>query len=121
MNNQPLTTWFEIPTTDYPRAKAFYEAVFATKLHEETHQDLTMAIFPHTEPHSGGAVVKCPQSTPSDNGVVVYLYTMELDATLARIEANGGSIVLPKTEIPAGIIALFIDSEGNRVGLHSQG
>ncbi len=119
MSNNPVITWFEIPTTDYARAVRFYESVFNITLQEEVMDDLTMAIFPHSDPHTGGAVVKCPQSQPKDDGVVIYLYTTEFDATLARVAANGGNIVLPKTQIPAGVIALFIDSEGNRIGLHS--
>ena len=119
MNSSPVTTWFEIPTTDYPRAVTFYQTVFGITLQEEMMDDLTMAIFPHSEHNTGGALVKCAQSKPQPQGVVIYLYTQEFDATLDRITANGGNIVMPKTTIPAGVIALFTDSEGNRVGLHS--
>ena len=40
---------------------------------------------------------------------------------LARVERAGGSIVVPKTDIGGdfGFFAHFVDTEGNKVGLHS--
>jgi predicted enzyme related to lactoylglutathione lyase len=81
-----------------------------------------MSIFPYTEPNSGGALVAMPQLAPRDNGTLIYLDGGDdLNTVLARIPAAGGKIVMEKTDLGGGIghIALFIDSEGNRVGVYS--
>jgi len=119
MNPTPIITWFEIPTLDYNRGVAFYEAVFKVTLQQEEMEGMAMGVFPHSDAQTSGAIVYCEQSKPQSDGVVIYLYTTDFDATLKRIEANGGKVVMPKTAIPQGFIALFIDSEGNRVGLHT--
>ena len=61
------------------------------------------------------------QMVPQDNGTLVYLFTGDdLAPVLARVPAAGGTVAMPRTSIGEhGFIALFIDSEGNRVGLHS--
>ncbi len=59
---------------------------------------------------------------PSTDGVLVYLNgNPDLQIVLDKIEAAGGKIVMPKTEISPeyGYMALFSDTEGNRVALHS--
>lgn len=115
--------WFEIATTDLDRAIAFYENIFAIALRRETGGDIAMAIFPYAEPYPGGALVAMPQLQPRDNGTLVYLDGgADLNVVLARIPAAGGQVVMPKTDLgkDIGHIALFIDSEGNRVGLYSK-
>ena len=114
--------WFEIPTTDLDRAVAFYQNIFAIELRRETCGDIAMAIFPYAEPYPGGALVAMPQLEPRDNGTLIYLDGgADLNVVLARIPAAGGQVVMEKTDIgkDIGHIALFIDSEGNRVGVYS--
>lgn len=121
MTKLPIITWFEIPSTNFERAIAFYEAVFKVTLLRENMECMPMAIFPHTEEQSAGAIVHYDGLKPSADGVCIYLYSADFDAAMQRIEANGGKIVMPKTSIdPNGFIALFIDTEGNRVGLHTK-
>jgi len=47
----------------------------------------------------------------------------DLSVPLGRVESAGGKVILPKTGIGEnrGFIALFIDTEGNKVGFHSVG
>lgn len=118
--NNPVA-WFELPTTDFERAIAFYERIFAISLKREELGEFPMAIFPYTEPQPGGSLVAMPEMQPRDNGTLVYLNGGDdLTAVLARIPAAGGQVAMPKTAIgDIGHIALFIDSEGNRVGLFS--
>jgi len=114
--------WFEIPTTDLDRAVAFYQTILAIELRRETCGDIAMAIFPYAEPYPGGALVAMPQLEPRDNGTLIYLDGgADLNAVLERIPAAGGTIVMTKTDLGNGIghIGLFIDSEGNRVGVYS--
>ena len=120
MNTSPVITWFEIPTTDYNRAIAFYEHVLKIELKREEMEAIAMAIFPHTDGQAGGAVVSGGPYQPAADGVCVYLYSSDFDAALERVTQKGGKVVMPKMSIgPNGFIAHFIDSEGNRIGLHT--
>jgi uncharacterized protein len=114
--------WFEIPVTDFARAKAFYEALLGQPLQQVEMGPLTMGFLPASQEGVGGAIVKGEGATPSQQGTVVYLNGGEdLAPMLARVEGAGGSVVIPKTEIGNGygFFAHFLDTEGNRVGLHS--
>lgn len=114
-----LIDWFEIPTTDLDRAIRFYESVLAVQLKREDMGEMTLAVFPHAQ-QPGGALIHAAHFKPSADGCVIYLYTPQLDATLERVSAQGGQVVFGPLTLPDNIgrIALFIDSEGNRVGLH---
>ncbi|WP_054180487.1 VOC family protein [Trabulsiella odontotermitis] len=118
MNN--IINWFEIPTTDLKRAMAFYEPVMQLSLRYENMSGVEMAIFPYQDPATGGALVKFEHFTPSAQGCILYLHTSDLKATLERVAAAGGECVFGPLELPndIGTIALFMDSEGNRIGLH---
>lgn len=81
-----------------------------------------MALFPYAEPNPGGALVAMPEMAPRDNGTLIYLNGGDdLSVVLKRVPAAGGKVVMEKTCIgeAIGYIALFVDSEGNRVGLFS--
>ena len=120
MTTLPIISWFEIPAVNYDRAIQFYEQVFNVNLKREETDGMAMAIFPHADAQSAGAVVSCEAYKPNANGVCIYLYTTEFDAALQRVEKSGGKVAMPKMSIgPNGFIAHFIDTEGNRVGLHT--
>lgn len=117
-----LINWFEIPVSDLARAKAFYEATFDVQLTLSEMEGMQMAVFPYAEPATGGALLACPQGRPGDHGVVIYLDGGDdLSIPLARAEAAGGRVLMPSTLLSPeiGAIAMFADSEGNRIGLHS--
>lgn len=114
--------WFEIPAADFERAIRFYENVMTCKLERMTMGDAMMAMFPTAESGVGGCVVSHPMMKPSPDGSCVYLNAgKDLAPALARVAPAGGSVVVPRTKISdeIGYFAVFIDSEGNRVGLHS--
>lgn len=114
--------WFEIPVTDFTRAKTFYEALFDSQLETMEAMGMTMAFLPADLQNGiGGGLVKGDGFEPSTKGSLVYLNGGDdLNIPLARVEAAGGQIVLPKTPIGKnGFMAYFIDTEGNKVGLHS--
>ncbi len=124
LNN--AVSWFEIPATDLKRAKKFYESIFGIELTEITMAgDLKMAMFPTEDGTVGGAV--CAHKDfyhPSQQGTMVYLNgSPDLQDVLSKVEGAGGKIFMPKTQITPeyGYMAVFIDSEGNRVALHSMG
>ena len=116
--------WFEIPVTDFPRAKKFYETVLGSTIHEMQMGPSLMGFFPMGEDQSGvgGAIVHGDGSEPSDKGSLIYLNAgADLNDALGRIESAGGKVIVPKTMITEeyGFFALFLDTEGNKVGLHS--
>lgn len=121
---QNVINWFEIPVADLDRARRFYEATFAVSMRVEEMGGMRMAIFPYADPATGGALLACPEGKPGDHGVVIYLNGGDdLAVPLARAVEAGGTVLMPKTEISPqiGFIAMFADSEGNRIGLHSPG
>ena len=114
--------WFEIPVTDLARAKRFYANLLQTELRDETVGGMSMAIFPYEQGGVGGALIAGRQFAPSPDGAVVYLNAGDdLDGAIGRVEAGGGKVVLGKTLLSEqiGSIAWFVDTEGNRVALHS--
>jgi uncharacterized protein len=113
-------TWFEIPTSDFPRAIRFYETIFANPLQHYADWP-NLAIFPYERPGVSGALAHGEGHRPSPAGVVIYLNCDgRFDDVLGRVEAAGGAIVEPKNYIPSvGWVAQILDSEGNRIGLHS--
>ena len=124
MNNSPnAVEWFEIPTTDIQKAVVFYNQALGLQLEAKPHGAHLLAIFPHTEPGAGGCLMQGPGMVPSPTGSVVYLSTTNLDQKLAQIQAAGGTVTIPKTEIAPGVgyFARFRDLEGNEVGLAAQG
>ena len=119
-------SWFEIPAKDLDRAAKFYEAIFNISLVPMDLPNIKMRMFPVDDPMTGigGAIVDSggfhkPSST---DGPLIYLNgNPDVQHVLDRVEAVGGSIMVPKTEISPeyGFMAVIIDTEGNRIGLHS--
>lgn len=120
MNN--VAVWFEIPAANFERAVGFYEAVFGTALKRETMMGTQLAVFPYEQPGNSGCVIQGQGYKPGADGAVVYLRAEgDLAVPLGKVEKAGGKVALPKTALPEGMgyFAHFVDSEGNRVGLHS--
>lgn len=114
--------WFEIPVTDFTRAKTFYETVLGITIAPMEMGPTTMGMLSTDPTAIGGALVQGEGSMPSQNGTMVYLNGGEdLAPMLARVAQAGGVVVVPKTEIgnDFGFFAHFVDTEGNKVGLHS--
>jgi uncharacterized protein len=118
-------SWFEIPATDLARAQKFYEAIFNITLTSMDLPNIQMRMFPIEDMTGvGGAVCKTDGfHNPSEtHGPLIYLNgNPDVQNILDKVEAAGGKILVPKTEISPeyGYMAVIIDSEGNRIGLHS--
>ena len=114
--------WFEIPVTDFTRAKTFYETVLGITIAPMEMGTTKMGMLSTDPTAIGGALVQGEGSMPSQNGTMVYLNGGEdLAPMLARVAQAGGAVVVPKTEIgnDFGCFAHFVDTVGNKVGLHS--
>ncbi len=117
-----VLNWFEIPVTDFPRAQRFYEAVLGFKIEPFVMGPMTMGMLGTDHESVDGAIVHGEGGAPAQTGTVVYLNGGDdLAPMLARAVAAGGTVAVPKTEIGNnfGYFAHFIDTEGNKVGLHS--
>ncbi len=122
MSANNVVSWFEIPSADFTRAVGFYEKIFGKTLKREAFGPVQMAVFPYQQPGVSGAVVHGgPYEPGQTKGTVVYIdCDGQIDAVLSRVKGAGGEIAFPKTELPGmGAYAHILDSEGNRVGLHS--
>ena len=123
MNNVNPVGWFEIPATDLNRAARFYEAVFGFDMSRKGNAGYDMVWFPAVDDSKGisGALVAGMGYLPSLEGATVYFTAPNIDVIIAKIEPAGGKIHVAKKAIGEyGYIAIFSDSEGNRVGLHSR-
>lgn len=117
-----VLNWFEIPVTNFSRAQAFYEKVLQITIPPMAMGPVTMGMLSSDQNAVGGAIVHGEGALPAQTGTLVYLNGGEnLAPMLARVEAAGGTVVVSKTEIGNGFgfFAHFIDTEGNKVGLHS--
>lgn len=123
-----MVGWFEIPVTDMNRAVIFYNTVFQIEIAVHDLGNIVMGWFPSGEDSeskgaSGSLVYNKEFYKPSKEGVLVYFTSQSGDIKdeLSRIEDAGGKILQAKTQISEdhGYMALFLDTEGNRVALHS--
>jgi len=123
-----VLTWFEIPVNDMQRAKTFYETVLDIKMETLGNQQEETVFFPRLPDtimaQSGilsGALVKAERLKPSLHGPLIYLNAYPaIDDVIQRIKPAGGELLAEKTKIPAGFIAVFKDTEGNRLALHAE-
>jgi predicted enzyme related to lactoylglutathione lyase len=118
-----MVGWFEIAVSDMDRAKQFYEAVFEIEIKVQDFGNTLMGWFPDNNGVYGatGSLVKQASYVPSEQGTLVYFMSNDVQVELDRVEAAGGKIYQEKTTISAehGCMGVFIDSEGNRIALHS--
>lgn len=113
--------YFEIPVVDIDRAIEFYSTVFNFSFDKQEIDNNEMALFPFSEENSGisGSLAKGEIYKPTNDGVVIYFRTKDIDRTLKLAVDNGGQILYPKTSNgDLGFVAEFEDSEGNRIALH---
>lgn len=115
--------WFEIPVTDMQRAVTFYNTILGVQLKSvEPGPGFAMATFP-SEGGVGGALIQGEGYTPSTDGSIVYLNgDPDCGVILDRVVAAGGKLIQPKTPVGEfGFFGTFVDTEGNRVSVHSMG
>ncbi len=116
-----LIGWIDIPVTDLNRAMNFYRHVTARQVEQEFGPETPVAVFTHSGNDVSGCLVVDAEVQPSARGPLIYFSVDgRLDEAIAAVEAHGGSIINPKHQIgPFGYRAIVLDSEGNRIALHS--
>jgi hypothetical protein len=118
---QNAINWFQIPSSDFNRAVTFYETIFGQELRKGDFMGTPTAVFAYEKPAVSGCVVKEEGATPSTAGTRIYLNADGVfDAVLLRVPKAGGKVE-SVVELPQGMgrSAHIIDTEGNRVGLHT--
>jgi predicted enzyme related to lactoylglutathione lyase len=113
--------WCDIPVVDLNRAIRFYSAVLGAEVKRQEFPGMTIGILPHNEGEVGGRLFTSNDERPSDQGVLIYLNASgRLDDAIRAVIPNGGQVLKAKHPIgPYGSRAIILDSEGNRVALHS--
>ncbi len=114
--------WFEIPVKNFERAKSFYSALMGGDIMVMPHPQYKYGMLPADMQNGvGGGIVEGEGFEPSDKGPLIYLNGGDdLSIPLSKVEKAGGKILLPKTSIgPNGFMAHIMDTEGNKIALHS--
>ena len=119
--SQNTFCWADVPVTNLDRAIKFYSAVLGGEVKKESFGEMSFGLLPHYESNVSGCLVVAKDNQPSQNGIMVY-FSVEgrLDDAIAQVGKNGGKILQEKHQIgPHGFRSIVLDSEGNRVALHS--
>lgn len=120
MNN--LISIVEISVTEFARAVKFYQTVLGISIEEMEMDGNQMGVLPNEEGAVNVVLIKGNDYKPTTDGAILYLNAgIDLQPILDKVAQNGGQVIVPKTEISPemGYFALFIDTEGNKLGLHS--
>ena len=120
MSNQIV--WCDIPARDLDRAIQFYSAVLGKPATKQTVSGMTFGLLPDFDNSVSGCIIRTEEAKPSADGPMIYMNCDgRLDAAIAAVEPNGGRVLKPKHSIgPHGFRAVVLDSEGNRIALHSK-
>jgi predicted enzyme related to lactoylglutathione lyase len=113
--------WFDIPVVDLDRAIRFYSAVLGAPVARQEYPGMAIGLLPHGEGEIGGCLYLATDNKPSREGPLLYLVVEgRLDEAEAAVKPNGGTVLQPKHQIgPYGNRTIILDSEGNRMALHS--
>lgn len=117
-----LINWIEIPAMDFNRAVAFYKAILNVDIEVSEMFGTKMGLFPSDGTNVSGAIVQGEDYKPSSGGVLAYLNGgNDLQDVLTAAATNKGTVIVPKTQISAemGYFGMFIDTEGNKMAVHS--
>lgn len=117
-----MVSWFEIPVSNFERALKFYQSIFDMEFEVTEIESYKMAFFPAYDGKVSGAICYGEGYIPSGAGSLLYLNANpDLNLVLDRAGQNGGRVIVPKTLISSdvGYYAFIVDTEGNRVALHS--
>jgi hypothetical protein len=112
--------WFDIPVADLDRAAKFYREVLNIGVSKETYGETSFCILDHSEGNGGCLVLN--KAEIAAGGVLIYLNVNgRIRDAVGKVRPNGGSVVQETHSIgPHGFRAIVLDSEGNRIALHSE-
>ena len=113
--------WVDIPVVDLDRAISFYSAVLGSEVRKQEYPGMAIGLLPGSDPDATGCLYIKDGEQPSQTGPLIYLNAQgRLDEAASAVEPNGGKVLVPKHPIgPFGSRVIILDSEGNRMALHS--
>lgn len=112
--------WADIPASNIARAAAFYAAILDKPVPTDSFNGSEFAVLDHDQ-GNGGCIMVVPGDV-SDKGITVYFNADgRIQDALAKATALGGKILQPIHSLgPHGFRAVLLDSEGNRIAIHSR-
>lgn len=117
-----LINWVEIPATNMKRAKTFYAKILGIELTDFEMGPVHYALFPSSDKFNCGALAKGEYYIPSADGITIYLDGgKDLNGILSKVKEAGGQVIMEKIFLSkeAGFIGMFLDSEGNKIGIQN--
>ena len=113
--------WVDIPVLDLDRAIRFYSAVIGAQVEKQEYPGMAIGSIPHKDVEAAGCLYLSDAVKPSAEGPLVYLNVHgRIDEAVEAVEPSGGRVLQPVESIgPFGFRAIFLDTEGNRMALHS--
>jgi predicted enzyme related to lactoylglutathione lyase len=114
--------WVDIPVLDLDRAIAFYSAVLGKAIKLQEYPGFKIGLLPSEGDETGGCLFVSPKDKPSDHGPLIYLNVEgRLEQAEAAVVPGKGKVLEPRHQIgPHGFRTVILDSEGNRLALHSR-
>jgi predicted enzyme related to lactoylglutathione lyase len=111
--------WLDIPVADLDRSAAFYRGVLGIDVHRQDFNGTAFCVLAHSE-GNGGCLILKPEDV-SASGALIYLNADgRIRNATAQVEKLGGKVLQPVHPIgPHGFRSIVLDSEGNRLALHS--
>jgi uncharacterized protein len=113
--------WVDIPVLKLDRAIRFYSAILGTQVEKVDYPGMTIGSFPHKDGEAAGCLYVSEDVKPSADGPLVYLNVHgRIDEAIEAVVPSGGKVLHAKESIgPFGFRAVVLDTEGNRIALHS--
>lgn len=114
--------WFEIPANNIERAINFYNTILGIDIKLENLGHEKLGLFPRTD-SVNGVIIEGPKEyyKPADQGIIIYLSVeTEIEYVLEKVDLAGGRIFAQKWDVGDMSLAIFIDTEGNKIGLHKK-
>ncbi len=114
--------WVDIPVLDLDRAVTFYSAVLGKPVMKQEYPGMSIGLLPGDDAEVTGCLHQSPNDKPADHGPLVYLNCQgRLEEAVSAVSSGGGKVLQPAHPIgPHGFRAVVVDTEGNRIALHSR-
>ncbi len=116
MNQHEKLNYVEFASSNIPATKAFFSSVFGW---EFVDYGPGYTSFANQGLDGGFYKIEDPKQ-PIVNGTLLVFYSQDIDATLAKVKAEGGEITRPIFDFPGGCRFHFLEPSGNEFAVWSE-